>query len=431
MTSRNTRSPLEASPGARSREKSDELARLYESITDGGEFIRQVIATSLDCVKVLDLNGKLLFLNESGRKLLEISDLSTVLHTPWADWWEGEYRVAVEKAVANAKAGDTTRFEAFARTHGGTPKWWDVTVSPIRGADGKPEQLLSVSRDITERKRGEENLRTSEEQLRAAFDQSIMGMALTDLNGVILKANEAFLRIVDHPAEEVLGRTSAHMTHPEDQANNMTAIRSLQSGKRNSVNFHKRYLRKDGGVVWTQISISRVRGPDDEPGTLMATVEDITEQKRAQDALLESEQHLRLILESAKDYAIFTTDPAGMVMSWNAGAERTFGYAASQIVGRDAAVLWTPEDQARGGPAEEKEIASRAGVAEDKRWHQRKDGSRFFASGMLRPMYDHAGTLRGFTKVCRDVTAEREAEEELAKARAQIATSLEAERVRL
>ena len=411
--------------------KSDELAHRYGTISGDKEMLRQLLATSTDCIKVLDLDGKVVFMNEASAKLLEIESPINHLQTLWANWWDGEAHSLAEKAVREAAAGAAARFEAVGRTERGTQKWWDVTVTPIRGEEGKPERLLVIFRDVTERKQNQENLRASEEQFRAAFDQSVMGMALTDIDGVIVKANKAFLRIVDRSADEVLGRDSRHMTHPDDQTNNVEAIKALRTAEQASMNFCKRYIRKDGSVVWTQVTLSRISAPDGKPLSLIATVEDITEQKRAQQALLENEQHLRLIFESAKDYAIFTTDSNGLVTSWNAGSERIFGYAASEILGKNSEVLWTPEDQASGGSAEEREAALRTGAAQDKRWHMRKDGTRFFVSGMLRPLLDEAGNLRGFTKVCRDVTAKRTAEEELVKARAQLAQTIEAERSRL
>ena len=121
----------------------------------------------------------------------------------------------------------------------------------------------------------------------------------------------------------------------------------------------------------------------------------------------------RQVFESIKDFAILTLDLAGVVTSWNPGAARIFGYTASEIIGQQGGMLWTPEDQARGAATQEREDARRDGMAEDKRWHQRKDGSLFFANGTMRPLFDETGALQGFTKVCRDATAENEAQERL------------------
>jgi PAS domain S-box-containing protein len=275
------------------------------------------------------------------------------------------------------------------------------------------------------------HLRASEEKFRAAFDQSIMGMVLSDEDGVVLSANQAFCRIVGRRLEEVVGRDSEHMTHPEDQRQNRDQLARIKAKEQDSTTFQKRYVRKDGFVVWTQINVTPLPGTNDEPGTLVATIEDITAEVEARKALLESEQHLRLILESVRDYAIMTVDPEGRVTAWNSGAQQVFGYSVDEILGKDSAILWTPEDRDRDAPAYERNQAIQKGSWEGERYQQRKDGSRFFASGRLRPMHDDQGNLVGFVKVCQDITLQHEAAQELAAARAKIAGTLEAERQRL
>jgi len=126
----------------------------------------------------------------------------------------------------------------------------------------------------------------------------------------------------------------------------------------------------------------------------------------------------RLLVETVEDYAIFATDPAGRVMSWNAGAERNLGYAEAEILGRPAAILYTPEDRDRGIPERELEVARDEGRAQDDRWHVRKDRSRFWASGVVVPLYDGAGAHIGFGKVMRDLTERKRLEEDLAASEA-------------
>ena len=116
------------------------------------------------------------------------------------------------------------------------------------------------------------------------------------------------------------------------------------------------------------------------------------------------------IVESATDFAIFAMDPNGAVTSWNVGAERLFGYAEGEIIGRSADVIFTPEDRAAGAPEDERRRARADGRAEDDRWHMRKDGSRFWASGLLMPLEDSAA---GFVKIARDRTERHRAEERL------------------
>ena len=128
-----------------------------------------------------------------------------------------------------------------------------------------------------------------------------------------------------------------------------------------------------------------------------------------------SEGRLRLILESASDFAIFTTDLDGRVTEWNAGARNVLGWQEAEIVGQDARIIWTPENREAGAPEQEMQDAREQGRASDERWHMRHDGSRFWASGDLMPLPDEAGRLIGYLKILRDRTEQHEAGVRLAE----------------
>lgn len=129
-------------------------------LRESESFCRSIISSSPDCIKVLDLDGNLLSML-SGQALLGIEDIRPFLNKSWLNFWSGEDRVLAQRALASAAAGitgSTSNFVGFLRTTPGKPRWWDVAVSPILGADGKPERLLMVSRDVTQRKQAEMNL---------------------------------------------------------------------------------------------------------------------------------------------------------------------------------------------------------------------------------------------------------------------------------
>lgn len=113
-------------------------------------FMQSVLAASNDCIKVLDLDGNLTFMSEGGMRVMEISDFNALKGCPWPSFWQREGHRDAAFAISEAKAGRSYRFEGDADTAIGNPRYWDVQVSPILGADGKPEAILSVSRDITE-----------------------------------------------------------------------------------------------------------------------------------------------------------------------------------------------------------------------------------------------------------------------------------------
>jgi PAS domain S-box-containing protein len=135
----------------------------------------------------------------------------------------------------------------------------------------------------------------------------------------------------------------------------------------------------------------------------------------------ESGARLRRLLESFVDIAILTTNAAGVIETWNPGAEAIFGYSANEIVGQPADILFTPEDRAADVPEREMATAREKGRASDERWHMRKDGSRFFASGVMAPLFDQ-GVLVGYAKIARDLTEAKKLEEELRRYRTQLET---------
>src|SRR3984885_2309425 len=137
---------------------------------------------------------------------------------------------------------------------------------------------------------------------------------------------------------------------------------------------------------------------------------------RAEDALRESEERFHLFVEGVHEYAIILLDREGGVVSWNAGAERVKGYKAEEILGRSFSVFYPPEDVAAGKPAMELKLAEEQGRWEDEGWRLRADGTRFWANVLLTALKDDAGKLRGFSKLTRDITERKQAEEALLKA---------------
>src|SRR5678815_1083011 len=125
-----------------------------------------------------------------------------------------------------------------------------------------------------------------------------------------------------------------------------------------------------------------------------------------------TEDIYRKAIEDIRDYAIFLMNPDGLVTNWNVGAQHILGYTEAEIIGKDASKFFTPEDRARGVPSKELATAALLGRAEDERWHMRRDGSRFWASGVVTPVRDGTDNLIGFSKVMRDMTERNKLTEE-------------------
>ncbi len=142
-------------------------------------------------------------------------------------------------------------------------------------------------------------------------------------------------------------------------------------------------------------------------------------EQRHQAALRARDERIRLILESTRDYAFIGTDVERNITEWEGGAADILGWSAEEALGRSADMIFTPADRVAGAPQAEAARARESGRALDRRWHLRRDGSRFFADGVMVPLRDDAGKLRGFAKIFRDVTAEKLAAEQLAAAEAE------------
>jgi len=167
------------------------------------------------------------------------------------------------------------------------------------------------------------------------------------------------------------------------------------------------------------------RTSEDRINGVVLTFINISNAKQAETALRASEERLRLLIESATDYAIFTTDASRTINSWSAGAEKVFGYAEQEIMGQLADMIFVPEDRESGAPVIEAQRAKVEGVAGSERWHIRKDGSRFYGSGAVRPLFDATNVLLGFVKIIRDLTETKKIDDALRQSEERLRITLE------
>ncbi len=242
------------------------------------------------------------------------------------------------------------------------------------------------------------------------FTLSLDALYILGTDDYFKRVNPALEKLVGRPAEELLTKPFTDFIHPDDRTVTLKAVEKCKTGIP-ITSLENRFQCKDGSYRWFEWTIY----PALAQGGMYGIGRDVTERKQVQEAQRDAEERLRMMVESVKDYAIFSLNTEGCITSWNTGAERVFGYTEAEILGHNNGIIFTPEDRASGAPAQEITKATVTGRAEDERWHLRKDGSRFFASGILAPIRDEAGALRGFTKVARDMTERKEVEEERAK----------------
>ncbi len=280
-------------------------ARAEQALRASDAYSRSLFESSPDCVKVMSLDGRLEQMNGNGLSTLEIDDFEEFRGRFWPDLWPQEARAGLEAAMAEAGAGRTANFSGFCPTMKGVPKWWDVMITAIPGPDGSPARLIAASRDVTERKRADENLRKNDALMSLAADAARMTYAEFDFNSGGLHLADNYAHVMGYapsplPAETDLASiTASLLSHvaPEDRTRVEAAYHGFVEGRRDgSVTY--RVLGDDGAQRWIE---SRWNAETDASGRLMRGVVaslNITERKRAEEWLREYQQRVQLATEA-------------------------------------------------------------------------------------------------------------------------------------
>jgi PAS domain S-box-containing protein len=201
------------------------------------------------------------------------------------------------QAILSNNPGYSRRVEHRIRYADGSIGYIAVLIYLVKDAAGKTVRTYGVNQDITERKKAEEALRLSEEKFRRLFQYSAAGIVLVDTDHRFLTANDAFCRMLGYGESELLERTFQDVTHPDDRPVGSDLVRQTIAGERDAFQLEKRYLRRDGGVIWGLLIATLIRGPHGRPMYFVAQVQDITARKEAERALRESEIRYRELFE--------------------------------------------------------------------------------------------------------------------------------------
>jgi PAS domain S-box-containing protein len=254
--------------------------------------------------------------------------------------------------------------------------------------------------------------------IESVHDYAIFAL---DPDGYILSWNPGAQRFKGYTADEIIGKHFSifYPKHLVDEGFPDFELRTAANTGRFEDEGWR--IRKDGTQFWANVVITALRDKEGKLVGFAKVTRDLTERREAEEALRESEERFRLLVEGVKDYAIFMLDPSGNVATWNAGAERINGYRAKEIIGKHFSKFYPPEDVAAKKPERELEIVSKEGKYEEEGWRLRADGSRFMANVLITAIRNKSGTLVGFAKVTRDLTERRAAEERALKAARRVA----------
>ncbi len=417
-----------------------ERKKVEDALRESEEFNRSIVAASPDCIKVLDLEGNLLMMSEGGQELMEVDDVSCILNTNLIDFYAEQFQPDARAAIASAREGNRAQFTAYCPTLKDTPKWWDVIVTPILDANGRPEKLSAVSRDITQRMKDEEKLRWSEDRLMMGMDMANMvyweynteqdlftfddqfyalyGTTAAEEGGNMISGQEYTERFVDPGAYETMDKEFAKTFEMDDP----DFISSPQHWM----------IRADGERRFLQVHFKIMY---DENGNKIGTRgvnQDITELKLAQDQLQLNQDLLLMSMDMAKlvkwEYNIekdlFTFDDHFYAL-YGTNAQEQGGYQMSSA-----------EYFKRFVPPEEKEFVEKESnrvlknddpniISTIQHGIVRRDSERRFISLRLKAIYDENNKKIGNRGVTQDITEIKKFEEDLQSTKAELERIIE------
>ncbi|MEO6006378.1 MAG: PAS domain S-box protein [Opitutus sp.] len=326
-----------------------------ERLRASEEFNRTVLESSPDCVKVLDGEGRVQFMNANGRCLLEVDDFEAMRDQPWLSVWPEAEQATVQAALARAKGGEAARFQAFALTAKGTPKWWDVIVAPSHTGEAGALQFVSVSRDITEQREAAEKLRASEERFRVAIGAVSDILWTNNAEGEMTGEQRGWGAFTGQLQEDYQGYGWSKAVHPEDAQPTLAAWK-LAVAEKQTFEFQHRVRRYDG--QWRLCSI-RAEPLLDSKGGIREWVgvhTDITDQRHAERAVRDSEERFR-VLATAMPQLVWACSSEGACTFQGPQWVSATGQSCAEALGYGWLEMIHPDDRERTGELWQKAVA--------------------------------------------------------------------------
>lgn len=388
------------------REQAEEALRL------AGIYNRSLIEASLDPLVTIGPDGKVTDVNAATEAITGYLR-NSLIGTDFSDYFtDPDMARAGYQQVFREGAVRDYPLEVRHKDGHTTPVLYNASV--YKDGSGNIIGVFAAARDITGQKRAEQAVRKSEERYRSLIIATAQIVWTTDANGQVLEDMPSWREYTGQSYDEIKGSGWALALHPDDRARTIEVwARAVEN--RSLYETEYRMRRSDGEYRLVVARGAPIIEADGSIREWVGTCTDITEKKRAEEALRESEEKFRLLVDSAQDYAIIMLDIDGRVASWNEGAQRMKLYTAPEIIGKHFSCFYSKDDVQIGKPERELKIASETGRFEDEGLRVRKDGSHFQANVVINAIRDKSGKLRGFSKITRDITEQKRAEDEIRK----------------
>ena len=308
--------------------------------------------------------------------------------------------------------------------------WANVLITPIYNQENNLIGYSKIIRDISERKNAEDDLRIAYAELKESEERYRLliegvndyAIFMLDPAGNVASWNAGAKRIKGYEAKEIIGCHFSKFYGLEAVQIGYPAYELSQAKMKGRFEDEGWRYRKDGSAFWANVVITAIYNPQKELIGFTKITRDLTEKKKLEEQLfrthaelIESEETIRLLVDSVKDYAIIMLNPEGIIVRWNAGAQHIKGYQAAEIIGQHFSVFYPQEAVESGYPDFELTKALENGRFEDEGWRIRKDGTSFWANVVLTPIYNAENRLLGFAKITRDLTERRRNEDLMQK----------------
>lgn len=383
-----------------------ERRALERSVRDREQRFAAIFNSMFQFIGLLSPEGVLLEVNDAAVSFAGVPRSELVGKPLWECHWfqiSAAAQQELQLAVARVRGGSFTRYEVEVRCHSGQTAIVDFSMNPVFDDAGAVTAIIPEGRDVTEARNFREQLAQSEAQFRSALQHAPIGMALVSLEGRFLQVNAALCAIVDYPPAELMQLTFMQITVPEDLDADMENLQRLIAGEIASYKMEKRYYRKDGSVVWVQLTVSALRDAAGKLLHFIAQIEDIHERKQSEAQLENLRQRHALALRSG-DLGVweFTPDTDTLIWDWQ----------MHELYGRDALLPVTlgdwqasvhPEDLDQANAAVARCLDHKTEVLCSFRIRHPQRGVRYI-EGSADVILDAKGTVLRVVGVNRDVT---------------------------
>ncbi|MGV7930392.1 MAG: PAS domain S-box protein [Spirochaetota bacterium] len=393
-----------------------------DSLVDVRRQRRALLDNIPDMAWLKDLSGRYIVANHAFARMCGLPEEEVIGKSDFEIWPE-EYARKFRKDDAEViRSGLKMRVEERIARIGGTEVWIETIKMPIRDEHNEVYGTVGIARDIMERRQAEEALRESEERFRSLFEQSIVGIVITSHGEHgLMSANQAFRSMLGYSDDELRGLRSEDITHPEDIQAELALLGETLSGKMSGYSLEKRYLTKDGAIVWGRVTASHVYNRDGLPLFGVAIVEDVTDRKRAEEALRESEQTLRTLI-NANPEALFLVDAKGNILAANETLAKDLAKKLDDLNGACVYNFLPPEIAELFRKRIEEALRNSQPVRFDHR------GPESYYDDYVYPIVDRDGSISRLAVFIKDITEHRKAGEEIKRLSREIMTSQEQER---